>query len=236
MSDDLKYMSKAQAGVADIDVGLRQYMLRVYNYMASGVAFTGIVSAVVFQSPGLMQAIFSGPLKWVLFIGIIGLGFMAPRIMMSKSITAAHGAYWAYAGLIGAWLAPIFLVYTSTSIVRVFFITAAAFAGLSLYGYVTKKNLSGMGSFLMMGAIGVFIAIIVNIFLQSSALHLTISVLGVLICAGLTAYYTQEIKHMYFESDGEDVTARKAIFGAFILYGAFITMFIFLLSLFGNRE
>ena len=156
--------------------------------------------------------------------------------MMSKSITAAHGAYWAYAGLIGAWLAPIFLVYTSTSIVRVFFITAAAFAGLSLYGYVTKKNLSGMGSFLMMGAIGVFIAIIVNIFLQSSVLHLTISVLGVLIFAGLTAYYTQEIKHMYFESDGEDVTARKAIFGAFILYGAFITMFIFLLSLFGNRE
>ena len=236
MSDDLRYMTRAQADVADIDVGLRQYMLRVYNYMASGVALTGIVSAFVSQSPELMQAILGGPMKWVLFIGIIGLGFMAPRIMMTKSVTAAHGAYWAYAGLFGLWLAPIFLYYTNASIVRVFFITAASFAGLSLYGYVTKRNLSAMGSFLMMGAIGILIAIVVNIFIQSSVLHMTISVLGVLIFAGLTAFYTQEVKQMYLESDGHDVTARKSIFGAFILYGAFVTMFIFLLQLFGSRD
>ena len=236
MSDDLRFMTGARADIADIDVGLREYMLRVYNYMASGVALTGIVSAFVSQSPQLMHAILGGSMKWVLFIGIIGLGFMAPRIMMTKSVTAAHSAYWAYAGLFGLWLAPIFLVYTNASIVRVFFITAAAFAGLSLYGYVTKKNLSAMGSFMMMGAFGILIAIIVNLFLQSSALYMTISVLGVLIFAGLTAFYTQEVKQMYLESDGQDVAARKSIFGAFILYGAFVTMFIFLLSLFGNRE
>ena len=162
-----------------VDEGLRRYMLRVYNYMASGVALTGIVSAFVSQSPQLMQAILGGPMKWVLFIGIIGLGFMAPRIMMTKSVAAAHSAYWVYAGLFGLWLAPIFLVYTDASIVRVFFITAASFAGLSLYGYVTKRNLSAMGSFMMMGAFGILIAIVVKIILQSSALNITKYVLGV---------------------------------------------------------
>ena len=229
-------MTRAQAEAAEIDVGLRQYMLRTYNYMASGVAFTGIVAALVSQSPELMQAIFGGPMKWVMFVGILGLGFMAPRIMVSKSITAAHGAFWAYAGLIGAWFAPIFLVYTGASIVRVFFITAAAFAGLSLFGYVTKKNLSGFGSFLVMGMWGLLIAIVVNIWLQSPILHLTYSAIGVLIFAGLTAYETQQIKHMYYEGDGHDATTRKSIFGAFMLYGSFVTMFIYLLQLFGQRD
>ena len=236
MSDDSRFMTQAQAGVADVDVGLREYMLRVYNYMASGVALTGIVSALVSNSPQLMQAIFGGPLKWVFFLGILGLGFMSPRIIMSKSIVAAQSAFWVYAGMFGALMAPYFLVYTSTSIVRVFFITAAAFAGLSCFGYVTKKSLSGMGAFMVMGTWGLLIAIVVNIFLQSPVLQMTYSAIGVLIFSGLTAYETQQIKHMYYEGDGRDTTTRKAIMGALQLYGSFVMIFIFLLNLLGNRE
>ena len=236
MSDDSRFMTQAQAGVADVDVGLREYMLRVYNYMASGVALTGIVSALVSNSPQLMQAIFGGPLKWVFFLGILGLGFMAPRIIMSKSMIAAQSAFWVYAGMFGALMAPYFLVYTSTSIVRVFFITAAAFAGLSCFGYVTKKSLSGMGAFMVMGTWGLLIAIVVNIFLQSPVLQMTYSAIGVLIFSGLTAYETQQIKHMYYEGDGRDTTTRKAIMGALQLYGSFVMIFIFLLNLLGNRN
>ena len=221
---------------ADTDEGLRSYMLRVYNYMASGVALTGIIATLVSQSPQLMQAIFGGPLKWVLFVGILGIGWMAPKIIMSKSLVAAQAAFWVYAGMFGALMAPYFVVYTGGSIVRIFFITAAAFAGLSLYGYVTKRNLSGMGAFMAMGSIGLLIAIVVNIFLQSPILMMAYSAIGVLIFAGLTAYETQAIKLTYYESDGRDMTTRKAIFGGMQLYGSFIMMFIFLLQLFGSRE
>ncbi|MFO1118630.1 MAG: Bax inhibitor-1/YccA family protein [Rhodospirillales bacterium] len=226
-------MTRPQAEAAQIDVGLRQYMLRVYNYMALGVAGTGIVAMLVAQNPAVMQAIALGPFKWVLFIGILGLGFFAPKIMMTKSVGAAQACYWLYAAAWGALIAPMFYIYTGGSIARAFFITAAAFAGMSLYGYTTKRDLSAVGRFLVMATFGILIALVVNIFLQSSGLHLVMSIVVPVIFAGLTAYETQQIKSWYYESDVGELTQRKAIFGAFMLYGSFVTMFIWILQLFG---
>ncbi len=226
-------MSPAQAEAARIDVGLREYMLRVYNYMALGVALTGIVSMLVAANPAAMAAIFNTPLKWALFIGILGLGWFSPKLMMSKSVLTAQLCFWVYAAMWGALIAPYFYVYTSESIARVFFITSAAFAGMSLYGYTTKRDLSAMGRFLMMSTIGILVAIVANIFLQSSGLHLLLSIIVPVIFAGLTAFETQQIKSWYYESDASDVATRKAVFGAFILYGSFVTMFVWLMQLFG---
>jgi hypothetical protein len=222
---------------ADIDAGLRTYMLRVYNYMAMGVALTGIVAYAIALNPALMQNIALGPFKWVLFIGILGLGFFAPRIMFTGSSAMAHGAYWVYAGLWGALIAPMVYMYTGESIARVFFITAAAFAGTSLYGYTTKKDLSTMGRFLAMSTIGILVAVLLNAFIfQSGGFHLILSIVVVLVFAGLTAYETQAIKEMYVSGEGGEMTQRKSIFGAFMLYGSFVTMFVWLLSIFGNRN
>ena len=226
-----------RAYAADIDAGLRAYMLRVYNYMAMGVALTGIVAYAIALNPALMQTIAVGPFKWVLFIGILALGWFSPRIMFSGSTGMAHGAYWLYAGLWGALIAPMTYMYTGESIARVFFITAAAFAGTSLYGYTTKKDLSTMGRFLAMSTIGILIAVLLNAFIfQSGGFHLILSVVVVLVFAGLTAYETQSIKEMYVSSEDGEMTQRKAIFGAFMLYGSFVTMFVWLLSIFGNRN
>lgn len=231
------FAQAARAGVdADIDAGLRKYMLSVYNYMALGVALTGIVALVVALNPVVMQAVALGPMKWVLFIGILGLGFFSGKVMFSGSWTMAQGAFWLYAAMWGALIAPMFYLYTGESIVRVFFITAAAFAGTSLYGYTTKKDLTAMGRFLSMATIGILVAVIVNIFMQSAMFHLFLSVIVVLVFAGLTAYETQNIKSAYFAGDSNDLQNRKAIFGAFILYGSFVTMFIWMLSIFGSRE
>jgi len=222
---------------ADIDAGLRTYMLRVYNYMAMGVALTGIVAYAVALNPALMQTIAIGPFKWVLFFGILGLGWFSPRIMFTGSTTVAHGAFWLYAGLWGALIAPMVYMYTGESVARVFFITAAAFAGTSLYGYTTKKDLSTMGRFLAMSTIGILVAVLLNAFIfQSGGFHLILSIVVVLVFAGLTAYETQAIKEFYVSSDHEDLTQRKTIFGAFMLYGSFVTMFVWLLSIFGNRN
>jgi uncharacterized protein len=233
---DRRYMSQThtQAGVAQYDEGLRKYMLGVYNYMALGVAFTGIVALFVASQPALMESIALSNFRWVLFIGIIGLGFFAPRVMMSGSMAMAHGAFWLYASLWGALMAPMFVLYTGDSMVRVFFITAATFAGVSLYGYTTKRNLAPLGAFFMMATIGILVALLVNIFLlQSGLFHLALSVVVVLVFAGLTAYETQMIKNMYAAGDSGDVAARKSIFGAFALYGSFVTLFIWLLQIFG---
>lgn len=222
---------------ADIDVGLRTYMLRVYNYMAMGVALTGIVAYAVMMSPQLMQTIALGPFKWVLFIGILGLGWFSGRIIFSASPAMAHGAFWLYSSMWGALISPMFYMYTQESIARVFFITAAAFAGTSLYGYTTKRDLSTMGRFLAMSTIGILVALLLNVFLfQSGGFHLILSIVVVLVFAGLTAYETQAIKEFYVESDHDDLTTRKTIFGAFMLYGSFVTMFVWLLSIFGSRE
>ena len=180
---DRKYMTPAQADAAQIDVGLRQYMLKVYNYMAGALALTGLVAFLVASTPAAVQLIFGTPLKWVVMLAPLALVFfMGMRIAQMKASTA-QTLFWVYAGLMGASLASVFLVFTGASIARTFFVTAAAFAGLSLYGYTTKKDLSGFASFLIMGVIGIMIAGIVNIFLQSPMMQFVISAAGVLIFA-----------------------------------------------------
>lgn len=218
-----------------IDEGLRAYMLRVYNYMAMGVGITGLVAYAAVAS-GIYQQIAATPFIWVVMLAPLGMVFYLSARVGSMSVSGAQMGFWIFAGLMGLSLGWIFLAYTGTSIANVFFITAAAFGGLSLYGYTTKKDLSGWGSFLIMGLIGVIIAMVVNIFLASSALQFAISVIGVLVFSGLTAYDTQRIKEMYYVGDDGAVAGRKAIMGALSLYLNFINLFIMLLSLFGNRE
>jgi hypothetical protein len=233
---DRRYMDSSQAEASQIDVGLRSYMLHVYNYMAAAMAVTGAVAYGVSKSETLMQAIFGTPLQWVVMLAPLGLVFFLSARINSLKASTAQTLFWVYAGMVGLSLSFIFMVYTGASITRVFFITSAAFAGLSLYGYTTKKNLTGMGSFLIMGLFGIIIAMVVNIFLASAMMQFVISVIGVLIFAGLTAYDTQQIKNIYSASDGTEVMEKKAIMGALKLYLDFINMFLFMLQLFGNRE
>ena len=237
--------ARSAAEAVQIDEGLRAYMLRVYNYMASGVLLTGIVSWLV-ANTGLSKVFYTvaangktqpGLLMWVALFASLGMVFFLSFRVAKMQAATAQALFWLYAGLNGVWLSTIFLTYTDTSIVRVFFITSAAFAGLSLYGYTTKRSLDGLGSFLMMGLIGMLIASVVNIFLQSSMMDWILSAVGVLVFAGLTAYDTQKIKEMYFEADGADVASKKAVMGALTLYLDFINLFLMLLRFFGqNRE
>ncbi len=248
-------LAGTRAGVDVIDTGLRAYMLRVYNYMGLGLAITGVVAyafyamatttdpsqAVAQVRVGIMltefgRLIFVSPLKWVILLAPLGLVFFLSARLHKMSMATAQGTFWLYAALVGASLASIFLVYAHGSIAQVFFITAATFGGLSLYGYTTKTDLSGWGSFLIRGVIGIVIASIVNIWLASGALTFAISVIGVLVFSGLTAYDTQQIKEMYYEGDSELVAGQKAIMGALRLYLDFLNLFLMLLSLFGNRE
>ena len=227
---------RGQAVDATIDEGLRAYMLKVYNYMGSALLLSGIIAYAVAHTPALMQAIFGTPLMWVVMLAPLGLVMFLGARINKMSAGAAQATFWIFAALMGASLASIFVVYTQTSIVRVFMITAVTFGAMSLWGYTTKKDLSGMGSFLMMGLIGIIVASLVNIFLQSSMMHWVISVIGVLVFTGLTAYDTQKIKNNYYEGDGEAVMGKKAIMGALTLYLDFINLFLMLLHLFGNRE
>ncbi|MCJ8143976.1 Bax inhibitor-1/YccA family protein [Ancylobacter sp. A5.8] len=245
--------STAARTQAAIDQGLRSYMLRVYNYMTLGLAITGAAALGVFMlavsdTPTAYQiaanvyltdfgyTLFVSPLKWVVMFAPLAAVFFLSFRVDRMSVAAAQGVFWLYAALVGVSLATIFLIYTHDSIVRVFFITAATFGALSLYGYTTPRSLSGMGSFLFMGLIGIIIASLVNIFLGSSMLQFVISVVGVLVFAGLTAYDTQRIKEMYFAGDDDVVAGRKAIMGALTLYLDFINLFIMMLQLFGNRN
>ncbi|MBD8555454.1 Bax inhibitor-1/YccA family protein [Rhizobium sp. CFBP 8762] len=244
----------AQAG-AVIDEGLRTYMLKVYNLMALGMVITGVAafftimltttndpaSAAATMANGKMLtsagvALYTSPLRWIVMLAPLGMVFFLSFRVNSLSVPAARTAFWVYAGLMGLSLSSILLVYTTASIVQTFFVTAASFGALSLYGYTTKKNLSAMGSFLIMGLFGLIIASLVNIFLQSSALNFAVSAIGVLIFAGLTAYDTQKIKEMYFDGDDAQVIGRKAIMGALTLYLDFINLFMFLLRFMGNRN
>ncbi len=229
-------MTPTQARAAEIDVGLREYMLSVYNYMASGLALTGLVAYGVSTSEAAMQMIFGTGLFWVVALAPLGLVFFLSARLPTMQASTAQTLFWVYAGLMGLSLASIFIMYTGTSIARVFFITAGTFAGMSLYGYTTKRDLSGLGGFLMMGLIGIIIASIVNMFMQSTAMHFVISVVGVLVFVGLTAYDTQAIKSIYLESDTDEVQSKKAIMGALRLYLDFINLFIMLLHLFGARR
>ncbi|MEE8515493.1 MAG: Bax inhibitor-1/YccA family protein [Alphaproteobacteria bacterium] len=233
---DKRYMTREQAAAAEIDVGLRRYMLQVYNYMASGVLLTGIVAYVVAGSPTMLDAIFGTPLKWVVMLAPLGFVFFLSAKIATMSYSTAQIVFWVFAGIMGLSLAAIFVVYTGESVARVFFITAGMFGAMSLYGYTTKKDLSGWGSFLFMGLIGIIIASLVNLFLQSSAMQFAISVIGVLVFTGLTAYDTQKIKEIYYEGDSEEASGKKAIMGAVRLYLDFINLFIMLLHLLGNRR
>jgi FtsH-binding integral membrane protein len=241
METERRYLTGAAADQAMIDVGLRDYMLRVYNYMASGLALTGLIAYVVASYaasvPEVRDLLFVSPLKWVIMLAPVGLVFFLAARVHAMSFATAQLTYWVYAGLMGVSLASLFMVFTGQSIARVFFITAGAFAALSLYGYTTKRDLSGFGTFLYMGLIGIVIASIVNIFLASSALQFAISVIGVLVFSGLTAYDTQRIKELYMEIDSSEIAGKKAIMGALTLYLDFINLFIMMLQLFGqNRE
>jgi uncharacterized protein len=247
---DKRYAPGTTIGRAEaIDQGLRSYMLRVYNYMGIGVAITGIVAYLVFAMSVVQGAdgaisgltpfgnfMFASAFRWVVIFAPLALVFFISARINSMSVAGAQLAFWLFAALMGASLASIFLVYTGASIAQMFFITAASFGALSLWGYTTNRDLSPWGSFLFMGLIGIIIAMLVNLFLASSALQFAISVIGVLIFAGLTAYDTQQIKEMYYVGDDGSVAGRKAVMGALRLYLDFINLFMMLLSLFGNRR
>jgi FtsH-binding integral membrane protein len=217
------------------DVGLRSYMLSVYNYMASGVLLTGIV-AMLFANSGLAAQVMATPLKWLIVLAPLGF-VMAMSFGLNRMSTGTLQAlFWSFAVAMGLSMSTIFLVYTGMSIATTFFAVSAGFAGLSLWGYTTKKDLSGWGTFLIMGVVGLLVAMLINLFLQSPAMMLVISALGVLIFAGLTAYDTQKIKSMYAYVAGTEMMGKTVIMGALNLYLDFINMFMFLLSFMGDRR
>ena len=233
---DNRYMSRSEAQAADIDVGLRQYMLQIYNYMASGVALTGIVAYAVAHTPALYNAIFGTPLMWVVMLAPLGLAFFFGMRIQHMKASTAQALFWVFAGIMGMSIATIFVAFTGESVARVFFITAGTFAAMSLYGYTTKRDLSRFGSFLMMGLIGVVLASLVNLFIGSTALQFAVSVIGVLVFVGLTAYDTQQIKEMYWDADDEETYKKKSIMGALRLYLDFINLFMLLMQLLGQRR
>jgi uncharacterized protein len=226
-------------GAADravVDQALRTYLLKVYNLMASGLALSGIVAAAVAQSPSLMQAIFGTGLSWVVMLAPLGL-LLGMQFGQNKMSAGTLGAlYWAFVASFGLSLASIFVIYTGASIVRVFFITAATFGAVSLYGYTTKRDLTSMGTFLFMGLIGMIIASLVNMFIGSTAIQFAVSVIGVIVFTGLTAYDTQRIKLDFYAGDLAEVQSKKAIFGAVSLYLDFLNLFMLLLQFFGQRR
>jgi len=243
-----KSFTKTSDQVA-IDEGLRAYMLKVYNYMTTGLLVTGLVAfffgkaSIITNNAGEIEkltpigaALFTSPLMWLVMLAPLGFVFYLSSRINKMSVSAAQTTFWIFSAIMGLSLASIFIQYTGSSIARVFFITSGTFAGMSLYGYTTKKDLTKLGGFLIMGLIGIIIASIVNIFIGSSAMQFAISVIGVLIFVGLTAYDTQKIKNMYLAGDSESASSKKALMGALRLYLDFINLFILLLRLFGQRR
>jgi FtsH-binding integral membrane protein len=261
LNTNTRYGGAVRTGV-EVDQGLRTYMLGVYNYMTIGLAITGLfalgiymfsitadASAAAKTATGASAAIargmyltplgytlFVSPLKWVVMLAPLAIVFFMSFRIDKMSVGTAQLTFWVYAALVGVSLATILMVYTHTSIARVFFISAATFGALSIYGYTTKRDLSGMATFLFMGLIGVIIASVVNIWLASSMMQWIISIAGLLVFAGFTAYDTQDIKNMYDANDDGTVSGRKSIMGALRLYLDFLNIFLFMLQLLGNRE
>ena len=226
----------ARMSQAAIDAGLRQFMISVYNYMASGLALTGIVAYGAAET-GLYASLIDTPmLFWGVTLAPLALVLLLSFRIEKMSLGAAKTAFWAYAALVGLSLSGIFFVYTGTSIARTFFITAATFLAMSLFGYTTRADLARTGSFLLMGLVGIIIASIVNVFLASSIVQLAISVVGVIVFVGLTAYDTQRIREIYLNSDSPAIAGKKAIMGALALYLDFLNLFILLMQLTGNRR
>ena len=239
----------AQQTAAVMDEGLRAYMLKVYNYMATGVLLTGIIALITFKMSvvtdqsgalvGLTQmgnAIYLSGLKWLVMLAPLGIVFYMSFGINKMSASKAQTTFWVFAALMGLSLSSILLVYTGLSVTRVFFITSATFGAMSIYGYTTKRDLTKFGSFLIMGLIGIILASIVNIFMQSSAMHFIISCVGVLVFVGLTAYDTQKIKSTYYAVAGSSFSGNAAIMGALTLYLDFINLFVMLMQLFGQRR
>ena len=236
------------ADQAGIDEGLRAYMLKVYNYMTTGLVLTGFIayffgkaSVAAFTPNGVIltslgQALFNSGLSWIIMLAPLGFVFYLSARINKMSVSSAQITFWLFASIMGLSLASVFVQFTGTSIARVFFITAGTFAAMSLYGYTTKRDLTKLGGFLFMGLIGIIIASIVNIFVQSGPMAFVISIIGVLVFVGLTAYDTQTIKNMYYAGDSDSVGSKKALMGALRLYLDFINLFILLLQLFGQRR
>ena len=236
------------ADQAGIDEGLRAYMLKVYNYMTTGLVLTGFIayffgkaSVAAFTPNGVIltslgQALFNSGLSWIIMLAPLGFVFYLSARINKMSVSSAQITFWLFASIMGLSLASVFVEFTCTSIARVFFITAGTFAAMSLYGYTTKRDLTKLGGFLFMGLIGIILASIVNIFVQSGPMAFVISIIGVLVFVGLTAYDTQTIKNMYYAGDSDSVGSKKALMGALRLYLDFINLFILLLQLFGQRR
>ena len=236
------------ADQAGIDEGLRAYMLKVYNYMTTGLVLTGFIAyffgkaSVAAVTPNgviltsLGQALFNSGLSWIIMLAPLGFVFYLSARINKMSVSSAQITFWLFASIMGLSLASVFVQFTGTSIARVFFITAGTFAAMSLYGYTTKRDLTKLGGFLFMGLIGIILASIVNIFVQSGPMAFIISIIGVLVFVGLTAYDTQTIKNMYYAGDSDSVGSKKALMCALRLYLDFINLFILLLQLFGQRR
>ncbi|MEO0543460.1 MAG: Bax inhibitor-1/YccA family protein [Pseudomonadota bacterium] len=244
MAETRNYQTQAGYGTrtaADIDEGLRSYMLRVYNYMAMGIALSAVITLVLANAPGLLSVVSS--LSIVFFIALIAVSWFGPRMVLNaRSETMAHAAYWGYAALWGVAIAPMVVAYLNLApqlVVQAFAITAALFGSMSLIGYTTKRNLTGIGQFAVMAMIGLIIAMVVTMIFGlfgggiSPWVSFGFSAIYVLLISAITAWETQEIKQMYVESDAQGVATRKAIFGAFLLYGSFISMFIHILNMLG---
>lgn len=221
---------------AQFDEGLRQHMLRIYNYMGLGLVLTGLVAYLVGTTPALYVPIFGSPLKWVVMLAPLAFVFFFSFRLQAMSAATAQTVFWIFCGVMGLSLASIFLVFTGVSIARTFFITAAMFAAMSLYGYTTKRDLSRFGAFLFMGLIGIVIASLVNLFVGSSMMQFVISAAGVLVFTGLTAYDTQALKETYAEHYDSESKHKLAVFGALSLYLNFVNLFQMLLHFFGQRE
>ena len=230
MSDPQYQSNVWQGAAAKVDAGLRAYMLRVYNLMALAVGVTGLAAYYVASSPTLLNAVWNA--KWVFFIAVLGLGWFAPKLILTKSNKAAHLTFWSYAALWGLLIAPMIAFSLQANVARAFFITSSVFAALSFYGYITKRDLAPLGKFLFMATIGLLVAVLVNVFLlKSGSFDLWLSFGIVLVFSIMTAYQTQQVKDSYDPDDSSGVTKSKAIFGAFILYGTFITLFIWILHI-----
>jgi len=237
------YRTRSNTGVqgraaAQIDEGLRSYMLRVYNYMGLGIALTAVITLYMATNVQLMATIAMGPMKWVLFAGVLGLGWFAPRLIMGGNTMVAHAAYWGYAALWGLLISPMIAHFMGINggqlIIQALAITSVTFGSASLFGYVTKRDMSGLSGFFMMASIGILVAILLNVFFfQSTMFSLFTSIGVVLLFSGITAYETQLIKNMYSQHDDNGISQGKAIFGAFMLYGSFITLFIHILNILG---
>jgi FtsH-binding integral membrane protein len=226
----------AGARAAEIDVGLRAYMQKVFGLMGLGTAITGLVAFFTANSPAMLQVLYGTPLRYAIFLAPLAFVLVLSFGIQRMRSSTAQLVFWLFAGVMGLSLASIFLVYTGQSIVTTFFVSSATFFGMALYGYTTKRDLTGWGSFLFMGLIGLLIASLVGLFVQSSALQFAISVIGVLIFTGLTAYDTQNIKEMYYAGDDSETGGKKAVMGALRLYLDFINLFLYLLRFLGDRR